>query len=97
MGYDGAFLSKSVYVRCLFAEVAFRNKKREVGILVARLLKPSVEFRLHALPNGVAVRLDDHAAAHARILSEIRLNNELVVPFAVVDFARREILRHYLV
>ena len=41
---------------------------REVGVLVARVLEHAVEHALHVFPDGVAVRANDHRAAHVGVV-----------------------------
>ena len=48
------------------------------------LLEHVVERALHQLPNGVAMRLDDHTTAHGRVIRELCLNDKLVVPLAKI-------------
>ena len=62
-------LRESFDVLGLLREVAHRDEEREVGVLVAARLDHVVERALHQLPDAVAVRPDDHAAAHGRIVS----------------------------
>ncbi len=47
-------------------------------------LEHLVELVLHLLPNGVSVWLDDHAAAHGRLLGQVGLGHQVVVLLAVV-------------
>mgnify|MGYP003693733085 CR=1 FL=1 len=61
-------------------EQRFGNQHRKVGVLVAGGLDPVVEQPLHVLPQRVAVRADRHAAAHRRVIGELRLADHLGVP-----------------
>ena len=71
---------------------ALGNEQREVRVLVARLLEHVVERALHALPDAVAVRANDHAAAHGRVVGELGAEHDFVVPGAEVVRARGELL-----
>nr|GFC75354.1 hypothetical protein [Tanacetum cinerariifolium] len=57
------------------------------GIFVAGALEHIVELALHFLPNGIAIGLYDHAAAHGRILSEAGALHQLVVPGRIIFLA----------
>ena len=63
MRHDGAFLGEAFDMVGLAAEKGFGDEQGEVSVLVARLLELVVQDALHAFPDGVAVGLDDHAAA----------------------------------
>ena len=63
MRHDGAFLGEAFHMIGLAAEEGFGDEQGEVSVLVARLLELVVQDALHAFPDGVAVGLDDHAAA----------------------------------
>jgi hypothetical protein len=81
---DGAFLGETLHMLRLLLQVGERNEQREVGILVPRGLEHAVEDRLHPLPDGVAVRLDHHAAAHRRLLGEVGGPHHLLIPLGIV-------------
>ena len=85
---DRAFLGETFDVRGLLLQIAQRDEKREVGIAMAGCLEHPVEDRLHSLPQSVAPRLDDHAAAHFGILGEIGRPNDLLIPFGKILVAR---------
>ena len=69
VGDDGALLSKALDVVGLLAEEALRDEEGEVCVVVTRFLKHVIELALHALPDSVAVGLDDHTAAYGGALS----------------------------
>src|SRR5690606_25498331 len=52
----------------------------EVGVLNPRILDRGVHDLLDTLPDPVAPRLDNHAAAHARFLGEVGLGNDILIP-----------------
>ena len=81
---DCTLLCKAFHMLCLFREETLRDEQGEVGVLHASLFEHVVECVLHLLPDCIAVRLDDHAAAHVALLREVCLNHQFVVPFAVV-------------
>ena len=62
--HDGALLREALHVLGFLLEIRERDEEREVGVLVAGLLEHPVEDALHPLPDGVAMGLDHHAAAH---------------------------------
>ena len=95
MRHDRAFLGEALHVGGLLAEVALGDEQREVRVDVAGVFEHAVKHVLHPFPNRKSVRLDDHAPLHVAVLGEVRLHNELVVPFAVVFFAGSELARHF--
>ena len=67
---DGALLGEALGHLLFLGEEALGDEQREVGVDVAGVLEHAVEAALHLLPDGVAVRLDDHAAAHVGVLGQ---------------------------
>src|SRR5256885_951207 len=86
-------LRESFDVLGLLREVAHRDEEREVRVFMARRLDHVVERALHQLPDAVAVRPDDHAPAHRRIVGQLGLGNDVAVPLAEVLRAWRDSLR----
>ncbi len=93
--YHGALLGKAFYVLGLAAQKRFRDKQREVSVLHAGLLEHTVEGLLHLLPNGIAVGLDYHTAAHGALLCKVCLDYQLVIPLRVVFCSFGEIFKFY--
>ena len=89
VGDDGTFLGEAIDVRGFLLNVANRNEEREVGVHMAGLLEHRVEVALDVLPEGVAPRLDDHAAADGAILGQVGVLDDLEVPLRVVFGAGR--------
>ena len=48
------------------------------------LLEHIVQLTLHLLPDSVSVRLDYHTSAHSRLLCQIGLHHQLVVPLRII-------------
>src|SRR5437763_16010231 len=65
---------------CFFLDKTTRNEQWEVGIEDARFLEPGIHEPLNMLPDGIAVRPDNHAAAHRSIVSQFCLTHYLVIP-----------------
>ena len=63
VGDDRHLLGEALDVLSLLGDEAHGDEKREVAVVVSRILDAGVEFRLYALPHTPAPRLDDHAAA----------------------------------
>lgn len=63
MGDDGAFFGETFDVGGFFLEVAEGDEEGEVGVGVACGFDAGIEEALDVFPDGVAVGLDDHAAA----------------------------------
>ena len=87
VGHHGALLGEALGVFLFLGQEAQGDEEREVGVHVPRGLEAVVELALHLLPDAVAVRADDHAAAHGRVLGQLRLLDDVLVPLPVVLFA----------
>ena len=82
--HHGALFGEALDVVGFLGEERLGYEKREVGVLVPRLLEHRVQRVVHLLPDGVAVGFDDHAAAYGRVLGQPRLYDQVVVPLRVV-------------
>ena len=58
-------------------------------------LEHIVEGALHLLPDGVAVRFDDHTASDGRIFCQIGTDDQFVVPLGIVLGAFYKIFCHF--
>ena len=81
---DGALLGEALGHLLFLGEEALGDEQREVGVDVAGVLEQAVEGALHLLPDGVAVRLDDHAAADVGVLGQPGLLDDVEVPLGIV-------------
>ena len=81
---DGAFLGEALGHLLFLGQKRFGNKQREVGVDVAGILEHAVEGPLHLLPDGVAVRLDDHAAAHVGVLRQAGALDDVEIPLGII-------------
>jgi len=72
----------------LFLQKALRDEQREIRVLVAGRLETAIQAALDAFPQLVAVRLDDHAAAHRRIVGQVGLLHDIGIPLGEI-FALR--------
>ena len=88
-GDHGQFGRKAGDVRLLFFDEALRNQQRKRGVHVAGGLEAVVERLLNVFPQRPAVGPHDHAAAHGRVVGQLGLQDELVIPFGEVFGARR--------
>ena len=68
----------------LAAKEGFRDEKREIGVLDAGFFEHPIQNTLHFFPNRITVGLDYHATPHGRLLGQIGLHNEVVVPLGVI-------------
>ena len=75
-------------------EEALRDEEREVGVDVPRRLEAPIEAVLEHLPDGIAMRLDDHAAAHRRVLGQVTGLDHVQIPLGIVVASRRDVLCH---
>ncbi len=74
----------------LLREEAHRDQQREVQVLVAGRLEAVVERALGQLPDGVAVRTDDHRPTRGAMLGQLGAPDDLDVPGREVDVGRGE-------
>ena len=81
---DGAFLGEALGHLLFLGEERLGDEQRKVGVDVAGVLEHAVEGPLHLLPDGVAVRLDDHAAAHVGVLRQAGVLDDVEIPLRVI-------------
>ncbi len=65
---------------------ATRDEQRKVGIDDIRLFEARVQQALHILPDGIPIGTDNHAATHRRVVGQLGLAYNLVVPFRKIVF-----------
>src|ERR1043166_3839398 len=63
---------------------ALWNEQRERHILVPGGLESRIQRLLNVFPQRPAIRPHNHAAAHRRIIRQLRLQHQLVVPFGKI-------------
>ena len=73
LGHDRQLGAEALDVLGLAAEMPRRDQQREVDVLRAGVLDPIIDLRLHALPDRIAPRTDDHRAAHRAVLRKSAL------------------------
>src|SRR6266566_5080761 len=78
--HPGQFWSKPCDMLCFFLDKTARNKHREVGIEHSGFLEAVIHVSLYMFPDGIAIRSNDHTAAHRRVVGQFRLTHYLVVP-----------------
>jgi hypothetical protein len=79
-----AFFGKTLGMLLFFFQERFRDKEREVSVLVSGRLEHIVEGPLHLFPDRETIRLNNHTAANGRILGQVSPFDDLVVPFGIV-------------
>src|SRR5262249_44778388 len=65
-------------------EETARDEEGEVGVDVAGVLEHPIQAALHLLPDGVAGRLDDHAAAHGAVVGQFGAFDDIEIPLRVI-------------
>jgi hypothetical protein len=91
---DGAFLGEALGHLLFLGEEALGDEQREVGVRVPGVLEHPVEGPLHLLPDGIAVRLDDHAAADVAVLGQPGVLHDIEIPLRIILRPRRDLLGH---
>ena len=87
--HDRALLGEALHMGGFLLKIAERNEERKIRVLVSGRLEHPVQHSLHALPEGIAPGLDDHAAPHLRVLGQIRRADDLLIPFRKIFFPPR--------
>ena len=95
MGHHSTLFGKAFHMFSLPAKEGFGDKQREISIDVARFLEHAVQLMLHFLPNGVAIRLDDHTATYGRLLCQVGLDHQFIVPLGIVLTTFCEVFQFY--
>ena len=73
----------------LLLQEALGDEQREIGVDVAGGLDPAVQEPLDVLPDGVAVRADDHHPLHRGVVGQLGLLDDLEVPAGkILGFGR---------
>lgn len=84
VGNYGAFRCKAFSMLGFLFQVGDGDEQGEVGIGVAGVLEALVQVLLDEFPDGVAPRLDDHAAAHFGVFRHVGSLDDLLVPLGEV-------------
>ena len=71
---------KALYVILFFLKKRLRNKHRHVNILNACFFESSVQLILDVFPDGIAGRLDHHAALYACVIAKLCLFYYVSIP-----------------
>ena len=75
---------KALYMILLLLEERFGDKHRHANVFMPGLFKLFIEHALNILPNRVAIRAEDQAAAHAGIVDQLGLFHDIRVPLGEV-------------
>ena len=94
-GYPGDLGGKALHVVFFFIQQAFRYKHWHRDVLVSKLLELCVKDMLNILPDGPAVRLNDHAAAHAGVIHQFRFFYNIGIPFGEILLHGSNRLYHF--
>ena len=78
--HPGHLGRKALDVLRLLLQIRLGYQQREVHVLVPGTLEHVVERTLDVLPECKAIRTDDHAAAHRRIVGELCAAHDVDVP-----------------
>jgi hypothetical protein len=64
----------------LFFDETLWDKQGEVGVLMSRFLKATIQRALDGLPQFVAIGFDNHATANGRLIRKVSAIHEFVIP-----------------
>jgi len=84
MGHHGTLRGKALNMLGFLFKEGHRDEKREIGVDMARILEGLVKVLLDKLPEGVAVRSDDHAAPYRGIVGQFGCLDHVEVPLGIV-------------
>ena len=84
VGNHSSLFCKALHMLGFARKKRFGNKQREIGVLCAGFFEHLVELVLHLFPDGIAIGLDNHATTHGRLLCEVGLHDQVVIPLTVV-------------
>ena len=90
-GDDRKLGRKAFDVMFFLVDKAAGNQQRKRDVLVAGGFEAAVQRLLHVFPERPAVGPHDHAAAHRRVVGQLRLQYQLVVPLGKIFCAGREL------
>ena len=80
----GAFRSEAFNVFLFLLEKRFRDKEREVGVLMSGVFNHLVQWSLDIFPERVTVGTDNHASLDRRVIREFGLQNGIGIPLGTV-------------
>ena len=79
---------ESIHVFRFFLQETLRDEQRQVYVLMAGGFEASIELPLQNFPDGIAIRLNDHAAFDDfRRLGHIALQYDILIPGSEIFFA----------
>ena len=78
------FGREAFHVVLLFFDEALGNQQRKRHVLVAGGLEALIQCRLNVFPQRPPIGTHDHAAAHRRVVRQLRLQHQLVVPLGKI-------------
>ena len=84
VGHHGALLGESLHVFGFPRKKTLRNQQWEIGVLGTSFLEHHVQLVLHLLPNGIAIRFNDHTSTHGRLLGKVGFHDKIVIPLTVI-------------
>ena len=84
MGNNSALLGEAFHMISLSAQERLGNEQGEISVLHAGSLEHVIKLTLHLFPDGVAIRLDDHAATHSRLLGQVGFHYQFIIPLRVI-------------
>ena len=76
---------------------ALRDEHRHIDVLVSRGLEHPVKDALDVLPDRIPVGTDHHAALHAGVVAQLRLFDDVGIPFGKVLVHRRDRFHHLFI
>ena len=94
----GVELIASVVIPAIFLLLeGIRTSGVHIYVFNAAILEARIENLLNVLPDGVAVRANDHTALYAGVINEVGLLYDVRVPFCKILVHRGNLLNKFFV
>ncbi len=96
LGHPGHFRRKPFHMLGFLEQKAFGDQHREIHILMPGFLKALVHLFADALPDGIAVGAENHAATDRCVVAKTGLGDHVGVPLREVFVSRCDVCDKFL-
>ena len=86
VGYPCNLGRKAFYMILFLLQQAFGDEHRHIYIFYACFLEAVIQLSLQKLPDGIAIRADDHAALQAGICRQVSFFYNVRIPLGKIHF-----------
>ena len=96
VGHPRDLGGKALDMVLLPLQEALGDEHRHHDVFMPGFFEHAVEQVADVFPDRGAVGAHDHAAAHARVIREVGLANDISIPFGKIDIHRGDVVHHLL-